>query len=200
MQSQAQTMFVNGQRNEWYGSIWDTYTAAVEAVLTNTINFFDTPKSASKGIERTNMTNTRELSAGEEIDVDRVRVQFIGTYNLDITNILKGYVLQINFGGKLFFESTLDSAPGGGGVSTTGGGATTVAATTIREFTHNNGPMHPEAGFKLQAPHLLYLSSGPNLEVTLTCGGTAPTMTSAANLGTGLFMRIYLDGLRRRLS
>lgn len=193
-------MFVNGQRNEWYGQIYDTYTALQAAVLPNTINLFVDPKSGTKGLERTNMTDTRKLPAGEEIDVDRIRVQFLSTYRLDIENILKAYVLTILFGGKKFFEATLDSCPGAGGVSTIGGGATTVAATTIREFTHNNGGFGADLGFRLQAPYLLYLSAGPNLEVTLTCGGTAPTLTTTANLGTDLFMRVYLDGLRRTLA
>lgn len=197
--SPNQAMFVNGQRNEWYGQLYDTYTNTQATALPNTINFFVDPKSGTKGIEKTNMTDTRKLPAGEEIDVDRIRVQFLGTYSADIENMLKGYTLTILFGGKKFFEATLDSCPGGGGVASQGAGATTVAATTIREITHNNGGFG-EYGFKLQAPYLLYLSAGPNLEVSMTCGGTAPTLTATASLGTNLFVRVYLDGLRRTLA
>lgn len=198
--SQNQYMFVNGSRNEWYGQLYDTYQANQATVLPNIINFFVDPKSGTKGIELTNMTDTRKLPAGEEMDVDCVRVQFLTTYRADIAAMLKGYALQILFGGKKFFEATLDSCPGLGGTVTMGGAATTVAATTITEFTHHNGMPGGQFAFKLAAPHLLYLSAGPNLEVTMTCGGTAPTLTATASNGTNLFVRVYLDGLRRTLA
>lgn len=195
-----QAMFVPGQRNEWYGQLYDTYQNTQNNILPAQINFFVDPKGSSKGLELTNMTDTRKLPAGEEIDVDRIRVQFLGVYRADIENILKGYTLIIKFGGKKFFEASLDSAPGAGGVNFSGAVATTATTTTMRETVSNNGPLHPEAGFRLQAPYLIYLTSGPNIEVVMICEGTPPTLTTTANFGTNLYLKVYLDGLRRTLA
>lgn len=194
------SMFAAGQRNAWYGSLWDTYTANQADVMPNEINFFDIPKGGSKGIERTNMTDSRKLNAGEEIEVDRIRVQFLRTYRADIENILMAYVMTIKYGGKKIFEATLDSCPGGGGVNMSAAVATTAATTTIRETVSNNGPLDANAGFKLAFPYLLKITSGPSIEVTWNCGGTAPTLTATASNGVGVFARVHLDGLRKTLA
>lgn len=197
--SPKQAMFANGQRNEFFGSYYDTYRLTQAEAAPNKIYLFSDPKSSTKGIELTNMTDSKKLNAGEEIDVDKVRVQFINTFYLDIANFLKSYCLIIKYGGKLIFEEPLDACPGGGGINLQAAVTTTATTTTINYAAANNGPLHPDAGFRLVEPNLLYLASGPAIEVYMECGGTAPTATATASGGSNVFMRVYLDGLRRTL-
>lgn len=197
---QMGAMFQGGARNNWYGSLYDTYQLTQAVQASATIVLFTDPKSGTKGIQLTNMTDSKKLNAGEAITVDRIRVQFLKTCLADIENFLMAYTMEIKYGGKLVFQQPLDCMPGGGGVSFQSNAATTASATTINQQVANNGPLHPDAGFKLMAPNLLYFTSGPAIEVNLLTGATPPTATATASGGTNVFMRVYLDGLRETLN
>jgi hypothetical protein len=193
------TMFASGLANEFYGPFYDTLVVPVNTLLTPTISLFSKKQSSDKGIHLTNMKDDAKFPAGASIDVDSISVQFINTHGGDIEALIRNYCLQIRFGGKLFFESPIDRTPGGAGINGFAAVATTVAALTLAERYYNNGAPG-DRGYKLPTSHVLKFGPGPTLEVNLICGATTPptTLTAAAN-GTGIFMRIYLDGLRREL-
>ena len=172
------TMFVQGQVNEFYSPIYDTYKAATTTLLPANIVMFQNPQNQSIGPELTNMTMSGQLSAGESIDVNAVRIQFLGAAQADIIAIMQAYQVSLVYGGKTVFESTVDMTPGGGGIN--------IAA--------NSGVTDPRSVYTLPANYPILLTSGPSFNFYFKCGGTPPTTTAA------LFMRVYFDGLRRKLT
>ena len=196
------TMFVPNTVNEFVSPLYDTLTAAAAATLSNTIIMFQTPQSQSIGPELTNMTGQGVLSAGESQDVYSIRCQFLGTHPTDMLAIMKSYQISLVYGGKRVFESTIDATPGGGGVTGFGALSTTAATTTLREVYANNGVADPRAVYTFDLNKPIKLESGPQFSVVLKCGGTAPTLLAAGGTtyGGGLFMRVYLDGIRRTLA
>jgi len=185
------------------GAIWtplyDTYTKAQATALPATITFFGNLAS-SVGLQNTNMPAAFELGTGETFDIFALRFVFLETYIADIYAIFKNYVAELYIGERPYLQAPLEFFPGGAGVSGHAALATTVAATTLRETTFNNGTPDPRAINSLTPPYTLRIAQGMKFSVKLSTTATPPTLTSTANNGTSLFLRCYLDGLRRRLA
>ena len=194
--AESSAMFQEGKRREAWGSYWDTYEAAQASSVPSEIRLFENKRSGSKGLEKTNMTKDGELPAGSEIDVDRIVFRFLNTDYADINLIQQNFGVTVLYGGIRVFEGLIDQAPGGG-TEYSGAAATTQATTTIVRNVSRNGQ---NQGFSLQAPWLLFFTSGPKIEVILTTKATGLSYAATAAYGTGVFMRMYFEGLRRDLA
>jgi len=171
-------MFAPNQTTEFYSPIYDSYQASSGATMPANLIMFANPQNQTNGPEITNMKDSGKLSAGESIDVQAIRVQFIGAAKADIIAVMKAYQISLVYGGTAFYESTVDATPGGGGIY---GDA-------------NNGAQDPRAVYNLPPQYPILITAGPIFNVVLKCGGVPPTLTAA------LFFRVYLDGLRRKLA
>lgn len=179
--------FAPNQLRSRMGLKYDTYVLAANTAVPTNIVMFNAPISATKGRNLTNMTDQNRLPAGEAMKVMAIRAACIGMHLTDVINLQKNYALRFTIGTKVFLEGPIDAFPGGGGA--TGTVATTATTTTL--FNWNNGIADPRAVYGLGQEFPLDLPSQAFFGVELV--GT--TFTTLDTGGTGIFLRIYLDGL-----
>lgn len=179
--------FAPDQLRTRLGLKYDTYSLAVNTATPANIVMFSNPVSASKGLELTNMTDQNRLPAGEAMKVMAIRAVCIGMHLDDVINLQKRYCLRFKIGTKYFLEAPIEAFPGGAGVA----GAVATTATTTTLFNWNNGVADPRAVYGLGQEYPLDLPSQAFFSVELT--GTSFTTVNAG--GTGVFLRVYLDGL-----
>jgi len=193
------TNIVPNQVGALWSPLYDTYQLAQNVQLPSQITFFGNLAS-TVGLQNTNMPASYELGAGESFDVYALRFVFIDTYVQDIYKLVKNYVAELYIADRAYLQAPLEFFPGGAGVSGFAGLSTTVTTTTLRENVFNNGAPDPRAINSLSEEYKLRIAQGLRFSVKLSTTGTPPTLNSTANNGTNLFLRTYLDGLRRRLA
>lgn len=173
------------------GLKYDTYTLPVNTLTPANIVMFSVPVSATKGLELTNMTDQNRLPAGEAMKVMAIRAVTIGMHLDDVLNLQRRYCMRFKIGSKYFLEAPIEAFPGGAGVAGAASISTTVTATTSTVFNWNNGIADPRAVYGLGQEYPLDLPSQAFFNIELT--GTPFTTVNAG--GTGIFLRVYLDGL-----
>jgi hypothetical protein len=199
MEALNPTNIVPNQVGAIWSPLYDTYEKAQNTQLPATITFFGNLAS-SVGLQNTNMPAAYELGTGESFDVYALRFVFIDTYVQDIYKVFKNYVAELYIGERPYLQAPLEFFPGGAGVTGFAALSTTATTTTLRENVFNNGIPDPRAINSLTPPYILRIAQGMKFSVKLSTTATPPTLTATASNGTNLFMRCYLDGLRRRLA
>lgn len=199
MEALNPTNIVPNQVGAIWSPLYDTYRKDQNTQLPAAITFFGNLASAV-GLEFTNMPAAYELGTGESFDIYALRFVFIDTYVQDIYKMFKNYVAELYIGERPYLQAPLEFFPGGAGVTGFAALSTTATTTTLRENVFNNGIPDPRAINSLTPPYILRIAQGMKFSVKLSTTQTPPTLTATASNGTNLFMRCYLDGLRRRLA
>jgi len=171
-----------GYEGPW--TLYDRLTAAVAATTATSLRFFQSPISATKTKNDTNLLSAGQLPHPERFKV--LALRFIFAPNMhpgDIELFLSTYYAEFYVGQSIYAEGPMSLYPGGGGIST--------AATAYS----NNGVPDPRAIYSLgdKGPEI---GQGENFYVL--CTGTAFTLQTAANGGTGQDILCVLDGIRVR--
>lgn len=179
--------FVNDKLRYRLGCFYDTLVVAANTATSALHTLFQAPISSTKGIERTNMTDSGKLPFPVSMKILSLRVALIGMVVLDIEELYKKYCLRLKIGQKYFLEAPINFFPGGGGVS--GAASTTATTTTIQAW--GNGVPDPRAIYGVGPEYALDLPSGVPFAVELQ--GTSFTTVNTG--GGGIHMQVFLDGL-----
>jgi hypothetical protein len=168
--------------------LYDTYVLAANQATPATIQFFGSRTAAANGIWLTNLKKPGEIDANESFLIQAIRAVCIGMDEADIINLYKNYCLRLKIGNTTEVEAPLDYWPGGAGIAGVAAVATTASATTINVRQWTNGQPDPRAicGF---GEYSIPIS---NSTFSVELAGT--TFTTLAT-GSGICLRIYLDGL-----
>lgn len=170
--------------------LYDTLVIAANTATPTLQYMFTEPISATKGRNRTNLTQGGRLESPKSFVVKAIRVAF-GPQMIysDCANLYEKYILRLIVGDKDYQCAPLDFFPAGGGiVAVTGFDG---AAAPTEKIYLSNGLQDPRAINVLELP--ITLGQGENFRVELE--GTSFTTLST---GTGIFLRVYLDGILGR--
>lgn len=169
------------------GCFFDTYTLAAATAVPTNIRMFSEKQGSSKGPELTNMLDSGQLPNGWHMKVFAVRVVLLGMIMSDVLELMKKYTLKLRVGQKTFLEAPIEYHAGGAGP--VGAVAIPDAGTLQQNWT--NGVADPRATNAVGQEYAFDIPGGFPLGVELQ----GSTFNTAAAPGTGIFMRVYLDGL-----
>lgn len=192
------TMFQPDVLGEFMSPIYDTYTADQNATLPNEITFFGN-LVGTVGLERTNIQEAFKIPAPGQLDVLGMGFEFVDTFYDDIIKLAKNYVAELWISNMPYLQAPISFFPSGRGVNGFAALSTTASTTTLRAEAYTLGEPHVSNMYTLGMEHALQIKSGVNFEVKLKTRAATPIQLNAtAALGKGLFLRCYLDGIRRR--
>jgi hypothetical protein len=168
--------------------LYDTYVAAAAANTPTEIQFFTEARSATKGLNRTNLLQAQRLEAPKSFLVHAIRVAFSPDMAFaDILAFYKNYILRFIVGDDEYAVGGLEFFPAGAGLS---GIASDGAGSAIEHYV--NGLPDPRAINVFEHP--IPIGQGENFRVELN--GTSFALAAAP--APGAFIRVYLDGVLQR--
>lgn len=167
---------------------YDTYTAAAAATIPSEIHMFREPRSNTKGINRTNLTEPGKLGAPKAFVIRAIRWVFgPAMVWADLKQFFENYVLHLFVDDNDYALGGPEYFPAGGGifsnVSTAEAGGT---VDTLEKYV--NGMPDPRAINALENP----VTVGIGESVSAILKGTSFTATA------DVWMRVYLDGELQR--
>jgi hypothetical protein len=185
--------------------LYDRVIVAAATLTTNPIQFFVVPIGSGTGISGvkqlwdTNLTQASRLEAPRSFLVRAVRFYVEpDTTLVDLIAIFKNYVLALIVGEKTYQLAPAWFFPQGGGAYSAGNLTTARLASTITEQFYGNGFPDPNAVNVIAENLAVKIEQGENFRVELQ-GNTFTTAAAAGTtFGTGLNMRVVLDGVLSR--
>lgn len=200
MQTPQQAYILNAFRSQTYiqdqldvqdEPIYDTIDVAVSVALDSSNNKFfsnlNLASGAAKGLWKTNMTQSKRLTAPEALSIFQYRLYFAPDILLaDLQSLMENFVFQFWIGQKPYQTCPLWMLPQGGGIF----GVSTDSAINVWA----NGFQTKEAARTLGIT--LVIESDATFYGVLV--GDSYTLTAAASGGTGLTVVCALCGLHAR--
>jgi len=186
--------------------LYDRVIIAANTATTNPILFFTTPIGQGVGISGgvkqiwdTNMTQAQRLEAPRSFLVRAVRfyVEPDTTFS-DILNLYKNYILVLIVGDKTYQLAPIWFFPQGGGAYSAGNLTTARLASTLPEQFYGNGFPDPNSINIIAENLAVKIEQGENFRVELQGNSFTTAAAGGTTFGTGLNMRVALDGVLSR--
>lgn len=185
--------------------LYDRVIVPVATATGNPILFFTVPLGSGTGISGakqlwdTNMTQAGRLEDPQHFEVRAVRFYVEPDIaSSDLTKLYSNYVLNLIVGDKTYQLAPLWYFPAGGGLYASGNLSTARLASTLPEQFYGNGMPDPRAICAIDDTVSVKINQGENFRVELQ-GTTFTTQAAGGTVfGTGLDMRIVLDGILTR--
>ncbi len=173
-------------RQAW--ELYDRVTVATNTVTATSIIFFQTPISATKTKNDTNLIQAGRLEDPQRFFVTALRFIFASDIlSADLNAFLSVYFCEFYIGQKIYQEGPLVLFPGGAGVQ----GQT----SRTDESNWNNGVANP-AAINLLGEEGIWILQGQQFRTEVKTSATFTT--SNATAATGLDILCVLDGILYR--
>jgi hypothetical protein len=207
---------------QWY----DTLKLAPGATVVNSYTLFAQPKgqpdqyngNQTKTFVETNMTNGAMFTAPHDLLLQRIGFEFLGDTRLyDIQQIMKFGYFELNIDEKVFYRAPLQYHPAGVGISGTStqtGESAWVNGTPMPQATRGFGnysryiPPLMNFGVTIYFPETVGAATNTAAGATTNLsaaqiaeGQTAaalPILMTQARGGSGIWLKVMLDGLTDR--
>jgi hypothetical protein len=190
---------IPGVRTIQQRPIYDRVIVAVSTLTVNPVQFFTVPIGSGTGISGvkqiwdTNLNQAQTLPFGKDYLVRAIRfmVQPDITLN-DLRRLFSNYILAFIVGDKTYWQGPIQLLPQGGGAFQSGQLSTAVLAITTAAQAWGNGWPDSRSINTLDLP--VRIANGENFRVELQGVAFTTDVTASTLFGTGLDMRVILDG------
>lgn len=182
--------------------LYDTQTLAAATLFPGNLTFFVSPANNGRTYAQTNMQVSGQLANNDAFLIMAARFQwFFNAAPADVIYLCNNCWLNFKFYNREFFWGIPEMFPGGSVAYVSAASSTALITATYPSpaVSTINGVPSIHNYFSLGDEGVL-LRDNDQLKVVLTNEGGPFTTSTAAAGGTGLTLRVWLDGYRIRSS